>query len=153
MSVPGDIPRNGQIPRNCDNTILLTNIAEMNIKKYPCGTPREIVSAFKRAGMKKTCNFEISSKDLFTDASTIYEVYKAVICSIPSISKPVHFSGNCLYSSCLLDVRTGTPIKDIISTIKRRFPICEIYVFPTLVQGALAKDNISKQIAKAQDYD
>lgn len=48
---------------------------------------------------------------------------------------------------------TGAAIKDIISTIKRRFPICEVYVFPTLVQGALAKDNITKQIAKAQDYD
>lgn len=92
-------------------------LLEMNIKKYPCGTPREITSAFKRSGMKKACNFEITKKDLFTDASTVYEVYKAGVCSIPSISKMVHFSGNCLYSSCLLDVRIGTPIKDIVSQI------------------------------------
>ncbi|CUQ64871.1 Uncharacterised protein [Segatella copri] len=29
-----DTPRNGQIPRNCDKTMLLTNIAEININKY-----------------------------------------------------------------------------------------------------------------------
>ena len=29
-----ETPRNGQMPRNWDSTILLTNIAEMNIKKY-----------------------------------------------------------------------------------------------------------------------
>lgn len=92
-------------------------LLEMNIKKYPCGTPREITSAFKRSGMKKSCNFEITKKDLYTDASTIYEVYKAVVCSIPSITRLVHFSGNCLYSSCLLDVKIGTPIKDIVAQI------------------------------------
>jgi len=92
-------------------------VLEMNIKRYPCGTPREIVSAFNRSGMKKSCNFELSKKDLFIDSSTAYEVYKAIICSIPSISRLVHFSGNCLYSSCLLDVKIGTPIKDIVSQL------------------------------------
>ena len=29
-----DTPRNGQIPRNCDNTMLLTKIAEININIY-----------------------------------------------------------------------------------------------------------------------
>jgi hypothetical protein len=29
-----DTPRKGQIPKNCDNTILLTNIAEMKINIY-----------------------------------------------------------------------------------------------------------------------
>ena len=29
-----DTPRNGQIPRNWDRTILLTNIAAINIRKY-----------------------------------------------------------------------------------------------------------------------
>lgn len=92
-------------------------VLEMNIKKYPCGTPREIISAFKRLGLKKTCNFEIKKSDLFIDASTAYEVYKSIICSIPAISRPVHFSGNCLYSSCLLDVKIGTPVKDIVAQL------------------------------------
>jgi hypothetical protein len=34
VSIFLDTPRNGQIPKNCDNTILLTNIAEININKY-----------------------------------------------------------------------------------------------------------------------
>jgi len=48
---------------------------------------------------------------------------------------------------------TGAAIKDIISTIKRRYPICKILLFPTLVQGENAKDNIVKQIKKANDHD
>ena len=48
---------------------------------------------------------------------------------------------------------TGAAIKDIISTIKRRWPLTEIYLFPSLVQGEDAKDDIVKQIKKAEEYD
>ncbi len=48
---------------------------------------------------------------------------------------------------------TGAAIKDIISTIKRRWPLGEIYLFPSLVQGEQAKDDIVKQINRAQEYD
>jgi exodeoxyribonuclease VII large subunit len=48
---------------------------------------------------------------------------------------------------------TGAAIKDILSTIKRRYPICETILFPSLVQGAEAHTNIVKQIEKAQAYD
>ena len=41
---------------------------------------------------------------------------------------------------------TGAAIKDILSTIKRRYPICEIILFPSLVQGENAKDDIVKNI-------
>ena len=47
---------------------------------------------------------------------------------------------------------TGAAIKDIISTIKRRWPLTEIYLFPSLVQGELAKDDIVKQIKKADAF-
>ena len=40
----------------------------------------------------------------------------------------------------------GAAIRDIISTIKRRWPLCEIILFPSLVQGESAKENIVKQI-------
>ena len=93
------------------------HVLEMNLNRYPCGTPREISSNFRRSQLKKTCSFEVTKKDLYTDSSTMYEVYKAAICSIPSISKKVHFSGNCLNSSCLLDVKIGTPLKDIVSQL------------------------------------
>ena len=48
---------------------------------------------------------------------------------------------------------TGAAIKDIISTIKRRWPLTEIYLFPALVQGEDAKDDIVKQINRAQEFD
>ena len=48
---------------------------------------------------------------------------------------------------------TGAAVRDIMSTIKRRYPICEVILFPSLVQGVDAKDSIVKQINRAQDYD
>ena len=48
---------------------------------------------------------------------------------------------------------TGAAIRDIISTIKRRFPLTEIIVFPALVQGIEAASSIVRQINKAQEYD
>ena len=40
---------------------------------------------------------------------------------------------------------------DIISTIKRRFPICEVILFPAIVQGENAKESIVKMIEEAND--
>lgn len=48
---------------------------------------------------------------------------------------------------------TGAAIKDIISTIKRRWPLAEIYLFPTLVQGEDAKEDIVRQIKNSANYD
>ena len=53
----------------------------------------------------------------------------------------------------IITAPTGAAIKDIISTIKRRFPIVETILFPTLVQGDLAKDDIVKNIHLANTYD
>lgn len=47
---------------------------------------------------------------------------------------------------------TGAAIRDIISTIKRRFPLSEIILFPALVQGAEAAPSIIKQIKNAENY-
>ncbi len=47
---------------------------------------------------------------------------------------------------------TGAAIKDIISTIKRRWPLTEIFLFPALVQGEDAKDDIVKQIKRADSF-
>lgn len=47
---------------------------------------------------------------------------------------------------------TGAAIKDIISTIKRRWPLSEVYLFPALVQGEDAKEDIVRQIEKADNY-
>jgi len=47
---------------------------------------------------------------------------------------------------------TGAAVRDIMSTIKRRYPLCEVILFPTLVQGEFAAPNIVKQIEVADNY-
>lgn len=53
----------------------------------------------------------------------------------------------------IITASTGAAIKDILSTIKRRYPICETILFPCLVQGKSAAPDIVKQINTAQEYD
>ena len=48
---------------------------------------------------------------------------------------------------------TGAAIRDIITTIKNRYPYCEVLLFPTLVQGDQAAQNIVRQIKHAQQFD
>ena len=48
---------------------------------------------------------------------------------------------------------TGAAIKDIISTIKRRWPLTEVYLFPSLVQGEDAKEDIVRQIKRSEEFD
>ncbi len=48
---------------------------------------------------------------------------------------------------------TGAAVRDIMSTIRRRYPLCEAILFPTLVQGENAAPNIVKQIEVADNYD
>ncbi len=47
----------------------------------------------------------------------------------------------------------GAAIKDILSTIKRRYPICETILFPALVQGKSAAPDIVRQIKNAEKED
>ncbi len=49
----------------------------------------------------------------------------------------------------IITAPTGAAIRDIISTIKRRFPICETILFPALVQGSDAASDIVRQIKEA----
>ncbi len=53
----------------------------------------------------------------------------------------------------IVTAATGAAIKDILSTIKRRYPICKTILFPCLVQGEYAADDIVKKINMAQNYD
>lgn len=53
----------------------------------------------------------------------------------------------------IVTAATGAAIKDILSTIKRRYPICETYLFPCLVQGELASLDVVKKIKQAETYD
>ena len=53
----------------------------------------------------------------------------------------------------VVTAQTGAAIRDIITTIKRRYPYCEVLVFSTLVQGDMAAGQIVRQIKHAQQYD
>lgn len=53
----------------------------------------------------------------------------------------------------IVTTATGAAIKDILSTIKRRYPICETILFPSLVQGDAAAEDIVRNIKLAQTYD
>ncbi|WP_018659847.1 exodeoxyribonuclease VII large subunit [Allofustis seminis] len=47
---------------------------------------------------------------------------------------------------------SGAVIKDIQTTIARRYPIAQIYLFPTLVQGKKAAEDLEKNIKRAAAY-
>ena len=52
----------------------------------------------------------------------------------------------------VITAQTGAAIRDIITTIKKRYPICEILVFSTLVQGDMAAEQIVRQIRFSQKF-
>ena len=51
----------------------------------------------------------------------------------------------------IVTASTGAAIRDILSTIKRRFPLCETYLYPALVQGRDAAPDIVKKIKQADN--
>ena len=53
----------------------------------------------------------------------------------------------------VIAAKNGAAIADIITNIKRRYPICDIYFFPSSVQGENAPKVLLKAFLKAQEYD
>lgn len=53
----------------------------------------------------------------------------------------------------IVTASTGAAIRDILTTIQRRYPLCETILFPSLVQGKEAAKDIVKNIQIAQGYD
>ena len=47
----------------------------------------------------------------------------------------------------------GAAVRDIVTNIKRRYPIADIYVFPSLVQGEQAPAELLKAFYESQKYD
>ncbi|MCF6137849.1 exodeoxyribonuclease VII large subunit [Pseudalkalibacillus berkeleyi] len=61
--------------------------------------------------------------------------------SIPTIPKKIG----------VITSPTGAAVRDILTTIKRRFPIAKVTVMPVLVQGPHAAPSISKAIDRASE--
>ena len=53
----------------------------------------------------------------------------------------------------IITAPTGAAIKDILSTLKRRWPLAETILFPSLVQGKEAAVDIVRNIELAKNYD
>lgn len=53
----------------------------------------------------------------------------------------------------IITAPTGAAIKDILSTIKRRWPIAKTILFPSLVQGAEAANDIVRNIELTKNFD
>ncbi len=47
----------------------------------------------------------------------------------------------------------GAAVRDIVTNIKRRYPVADIYVFPSLVQGEQAPASLLNAFKKSQEYD
>ena len=53
----------------------------------------------------------------------------------------------------VITAKNGAAVRDIVTNIKRRYPICEIYVFPSAVQGESAPKELLDAFNKSQQYD
>ena len=53
----------------------------------------------------------------------------------------------------VITATTGAAIRDIITTINRRYKLVNVSIFPCLVQGDGAKEDIVRNLNRAQDYD
>ncbi len=112
-------------------------LVEGRISCYPAqGTYQIYVEKMEPDGLGNLyIEFEKLKEKLSKEGLFLEECKKA----IPKIPKRVG----------IITAPTGAAIKDIISTIKRRFPICETILFPALVQGRDAAPDIVRQIKEA----
>ena len=53
----------------------------------------------------------------------------------------------------IITASTGAAIRDILTTIKRRYPVVETILFPAVVQGKEAAADIARKIELANTYD
>ena len=51
----------------------------------------------------------------------------------------------------VITARNGAAIKDIVTNINRRFPLCQIYFFPSAVQGDDAPKELLQAFKKSQE--
>lgn len=67
-----------------------------------------------------------------------------------SRKRPINLYPNAIG---VITAKNGAAIRDIVTNIKRRYPICDIYVFPSAVQGESAPKELLKAFNKSQEYD
>lgn len=87
-----------------------------NPKKYPSGYRNQIASLVRSRVQEKDEIFrKISRKSLYTDSSTMLELYRAAVLGIPSIERHILVSGECLHASGLIKVAVGTTLRQLVA--------------------------------------
>lgn len=86
---------------------------------------------------------ELMQEGLFYEDHGIYRKNKNRVRPIPKFPEKIG----------IITASTGAAIRDILSTIKGRYPLCETILFPCLVQGEAAKEDIVRKIHMAEEYD
>lgn len=86
---------------------------------------------------------QLMSEGLFYEINGIYRKNPERVKPLPRFPEKIG----------IITASTGAAIRDILSTIKGRYPLCETILFPCLVQGESAKEDIVKKIKMAENYD
>ncbi len=86
---------------------------------------------------------KLMDEGLFYEVGGTYKKNPAKVKTIPKYPNKIG----------IVTASTGAAIRDILSTIKGRYPLCETILFPCLVQGDSAKDDIVKKIHMAENFD
>ena len=86
---------------------------------------------------------KLMDEGLFYEVCGTYKKNPAKVKTIPKYPNKIG----------IVTASTGAAIRDILSTIKGRYPLCETILFPCLVQGDSAKDDIVKKIHMAENFD
>ena len=96
------------------NSVKIAFIA-LDTKKYPVGKMHDLVLSVKRKYKDTAPEFaKIGRKDLFIDATTALAVYNAIALDTPVLSSFVHVTGDCLNAAAVMNVKIGTPLKDLV---------------------------------------
>lgn len=84
----------------------------VNQKKYPSGYRNQLLSSC-RSFFKKEPFSSVQKNSLFTDSSTMLELYRTITFGFPSIERYVLVSGECLHATGLIKVVIGTTLKEL----------------------------------------
>jgi electron transport complex protein RnfC len=82
-------------------------------RRYFSGTVNEIVAAVKQIHTGSVFD-GAAYTDLFVDATTLLNVYRAAVFSLPVMEHIVHISGSVIKSPGIFSIRTGTLIRNLI---------------------------------------
>jgi Na+-translocating ferredoxin:NAD+ oxidoreductase subunit C len=98
------------VPEISEPEAIPIQFVKINITEYPAGFKKEIRKVVKKS-IREPPFLDIAVDDLYTDASTMYEVCGVIKDGIPVIDKYVYTSGDCIPASGMLKVRIGTTVR------------------------------------------